>query len=794
MTGPALITAIVPVRLSKDRLYDEVERIERIINTLPAPYTVLIVDYGTDVLRAHELRTLAERYDVERVRVETGDEPFSVGAARDIGTQYAKTPLVMYHDIDFLMSRESYMKVVAECRLRGMPDNAYNFFALPGAYLTEDFTRTYLGLLEADDGQYADMLVHDGLMRADKTVYDTNTFAISAIVASRFHLLAIGGHDKSFTGHGAEDFELMHRLTSYYMKGPRPKNYYKNTRNNAILEFEGFRAYYALYGIELFQRGLVIAHLWHPRRKDVGYVGTPNQNRVSKMMEDYDKGSSFLMPMFDETSNERTLVLVNPGSRSARALRQVYPALGSYRVVPETSFTEPEQLVSFMDDEGFTRVLFLNPYGNEQRLSLYRGIKAAGKRFIAFDRGAYNDSWFLDTGGFLGESCSYLPEHWDKPISESDRETLNAWMTSLRSSDQTLEKNGSRMGQAQLRERLKVGDRKILFVALQRPSDTATIYFSGPCHDAYTFNTWVSELVAKVDPRKYAVVVKKHPLESARPNLENVYFASDDAHVDDLIQVADKVVVINSGVGLIALTHGKPVICCGQSFYCHPGLAWQARDKKELVALAQSDLAPDAETCARFVKYLTQDFYSFGQSTYAPSNQNGGNRIVEKIIFSDIRGVTPQPIKLGTIPKGINLDAPIFYSFGGREAIKNAKPTAVAALAVAAPVVKRAPVLPGNALELMRMGSKAFYSKDYPAAAQHFERACAVNKANPGYLRSAAEAMYKTGQVQKALVMLDQALSLSSGNKSIVRRKKEMQRSRLMRRILGERPFPIKVA
>lgn len=330
----ALITAIIPVRLSVDKLYDEVERIERIVATLPDAYTALIVDYGTGPERSGELRTVADRYGVELVRVETGDEPFSVGAARDIGTQHAKSPLVMYHDIDFLMSRETYLKVVAECRLRGMPDNAYAFFALPGAYLTEEFTERYLELLASDDGAYADMLVHDGLMRHDKSVYDTNTFAISAIVANRYHLLAIGGHDRSFKGHGAEDFELMHRLTSYNLKGPRTKDYYKNTKSNSILNYEGFRAYYALYGIELFQRGIVIAHLWHPRRKDVGYVGTNNQARVSDVMADYDKGRTFLMPLEDETSSEKTLVLVNPGTSPARALRHAYPAFGHYRVVP----------------------------------------------------------------------------------------------------------------------------------------------------------------------------------------------------------------------------------------------------------------------------------------------------------------------------------------------------------------------------------------------------------------------------------------------------------------------------
>lgn len=670
-----LITAIIPVRLSKDKLYDEPERISRIIATLPAPYVPLIVDYGTCDERAGELRDISQSTSTKLIRFETGDAPFSVGHARDIGTQHASTPLVMYHDIDFLLSTDSYMRVVAEARLRGMPDNAFAFFALPGAYLTPEFTNTYLELLASGDGAYADLLVHDGVVRHDKKVYEHSTFAISAIVASRYHLLAIGGHDKSFSGHGAEDFELMHRLCSYYMKGPRPRDYYKNTKNNSIQTYEGFRAFFALYGIDVFKRGIVISHLSHPRRADVGYVGTDNQNRVSQVMRDYDSGVLSLRPLDDETSSEKTLVMVNPGSSPARALRHAFPAFGRHIVIPESSFRTPDDLISHIRIEGFTRCFMLNPYGNTHRLGLYQALKAEGIPYIAYDRGGYNDSWFFDTKGFLGESGSYARELWDHPLTEEQKAETRNWIETQRRSSETLEKNGSRLGGEHLRHILKIGDRKVLFVALQRPSDTATVYFSGPCHDAETFNAWVSKLASEVDPRQFVVVVKKHPLESERPKIENVTFANDDAHIGDLIELSDKVVIINSGTGLIAATYDKPVICCGTAFYAHDGFAHRAESPEQLVQLAcQGDLTVDEETKLRFVRYLVKDFYSFGKSEYnsKSSDSTGATiRIVNRTLFSEIRGLTQKPITLGHIPQGISLDAPLFYSFGGRKAISS---------------------------------------------------------------------------------------------------------------------------
>lgn len=667
------ITAIIPVRLSADRLYDEPERISRIIATLPPEYDILIVDYGTLPDRAVELEIISRTTGCKLVRVETGDRPFSVGHARDIGAQNASTPLVIFHDIDFLLSRESYLRILKEAKLKGMPQNAYAWFALPGAYLTEQFTSTYIELHQKGDGEFADMLVHDGIFRKDNSIYTLNTYAISALVCNRFHLLAVGGHDKSFAGHGAEDFELMHRLTSYYMRGPRTRNYYTNTKKNDIKDYEGFRAFFALYGIDIFQRGLVISHLWHPRRVGNGYTGRDNQARVSEVIKEYDRGRQHLTPLEDLTSNELTLALVTPGSSSWKALRHAFPAMGRFKCIPENSFQTAISLVSFVETEGFTRVLFLNPYGNEHRLELYRTAKQSGLRIVTYDRGALNASWFFDQGGFLAESTSYDPAVWNKPISAEKKEETDKFLFDMRWSNETLERNGPPVGSDHLRQKLEIGDREVLFVALQRPSDTATIYFGGACDGADGFNEWIAYLAENVDPRRYVVVAKKHPLESTRPEIPNVKFTDDDTHINDLIELAQKVIVINSGTGLLAIAYGKPTICCGQAFYAHEGLARAATSKEELLGMAQGEAAVDNETRLRFLTYLISDFYSFGQSEYREIAQEGGSvrSMAQKVVYSDIRGLSEEPIRLGRTPPGVSLDAPLFFSFGGRDGIKN---------------------------------------------------------------------------------------------------------------------------
>lgn len=829
-----VITAVIPVRLSTDRLYDEPERIARIVATMPSGYVALIVDYGTGEERAGELRDLAAATGTKLVRVETGDQPFSVGHARDIGTQHAETPLILYHDIDFLLSPQGYERVLEETRLRGMPENAYSFFALPGVYLTEDFTRRYLDLFARGEAAFADTLAHDGVMRRDKSVYENHTYAISAIVASRYHLLAIGGHDKSFVGHGAEDFELLHRLASYAPRGPKTLNYYRNTMNNSIQRYEGFRAYFALYGIDAFQRGLQVAHLWHPRREDVSYLAPrhENQQRVSEVMADYDAGKSWVPPVEDIHSAERTLVLVKEEATPAvRALRHAFPAFGRYEMRREGDFANPDALLQTMDGQGFSRVFFLNPYGNAHRLSLYRGIKEAGRRFIVWDRGGLTDSWFFDPCGFLAESASYAPERWDKPLAEEDRAAILDWLIAQQDAE-TLEENGERIGGAVLRERLHLGDKKVVFAALQRPKDTATLHFAGPCGSAEGFNEWLAHLAATLDPADYAVLVKKHPLEVEAPDIPNVVFVDGGTHIQDLIEIAHAVTVINSGVGLIALGCGKPVVCCGDAYYAHPGLARTAASPAELVATVEEAVAPDAEKRLRFFHYLARNFYSFGKAKYvARKNQSGGgSRLASRIHFSTLRGLTETPVELGTPPNRVTARAPLYYSYGGAAAVKLASTPlkkivetgkeartrrdyeeAAAMFAIARDrdpenlsfqrqLLEIGVQRYGGVLEemlstsvqaLSEKGEAAFSRGDVAEASRIFEMLHLREPHNSRHLRCLAECYLQDGAKARAIRCLEQALALKPGEKGIVRRLEEIRRSWWQRLGRKEKPFPV---
>jgi hypothetical protein len=83
----------------------------------------------------------------------------------------------------------------------------------------------------------------------------------------------------------------------------------------------------------------------------------------------------------------------------------------------------------------------------------------------------------------------------------------------------------------------------------------------------------------------------------------------------------------------------------------------------------------------RFYRHLVFRLYSFGDAkTHRREEPDGSfQTITDRILFREIRGLTPEPIMLGSRPKELPLDSPIFFSFGGRNAIApSRKPAAQA--------------------------------------------------------------------------------------------------------------------
>ncbi|MNP27298.1 Capsule polysaccharide biosynthesis protein [compost metagenome] len=162
-------------------------------------------------------------------------------------------------------------------------------------------------------------------------------------------------------------------------------------------------------------------------------------------------------------------------------------------------------------------------------------------------------------------------------------------------------------------ERIKFeGD--YVFVALQIPTDTvaALAYITG------------AELVQTVAEHYLhtgvKVRVKRHPYcnsMTVQKTLDNLVKAGaieiSDASVHDLIADAKAVFTVNSGVGLEALLHQKPVVVTGDCDYSY-AVAAQPRSIDELKAALNRNL--------QFDNYRTQKLLNYYVNSYSMSSSS----------------------------------------------------------------------------------------------------------------------------------------------------------------------------
>lgn len=671
-----LLTVVIPLRLA-DGVYDGIVRLEMILGAIPYDiYDVVVVDYGTPASMAHKIAELcSDRTGAKLIRVDDGGDLFSIGAARDIGVQHSTTPVVMFNDIDFFATTQMYRRIYEEVIGRRMTENSFDFFCVPVMWLAEGEMQTFETLVKLNNYENLHFRYHSAAIERNNKVVETIAYGSSAIVATRANYLALGGHNKRFTGHGAEDYDLLHRLAHTSPRGPRTGNYYSDTKTNEITRYVGFRAFFATYGIDVFNRGIFFVHMWHPRRTMPNYFqSSRNFAILSETMAEFDKSGHQPSALADLTSDTKTLILVDPTARVSRSFRYALPYMGQHTMMPEANFQDATALMDYIKRNGITKVGFLNPYGNEHRQSLYRAIRKSKISYWTFDRGALPDSWFFDTNGFNADSSTYWAEHWDYPLSEEEKAFVEDKCSELRNSDATLEKNGARVGSQQLREIFGLSSQKVIFVPLQRPKDTVIKHFAGPVKNQRTFANWVGDIAEKLDPSEYVIVVKKHPLEQNIPKIPNVYIAPDETHVHDLLELCDKVLLINSGSGVLSMAFRKPVVYCGTPFYKVTGVNYSASSVQEAYSLVTRHLSYDKDRANRFLNHLWSRVYSFAQSSYDKIDKGNGVSIsiVNRLLYSELRGLTSEPVFLGKPKRGISLDAPLFGCFGGRSGIKEA--------------------------------------------------------------------------------------------------------------------------
>ena len=339
-------------------------------------------------------------------------------------------------------------------------------------------------------------------LNGDKESVQLLAPSTSFLVVDRLHYLSLGGHSLEFAGHGFEDFEFHHRLATEANRFHRPEDYYRDYGDWEMPEYRGFRSLFSLAGREALYANLIAIHLWHPRPRASGFyrARAENQVRLSEVMRAFDSRSTRPSPLVaSEVHDTKFLFFGHAGSSKAETLRDVFPLLGApFYVDDETlsssgQFFDARRCGESLDKHGISRVLFPNPYRNTVRRDLYQWCRAEKFPYVVFERGALPNSWFFDAQGFNADSGSYSRCHWDRVLSKCERDEVQGYIDWCLAGHETLEKQGDRLGAEALARRLGVVGKKVLFVPLQRPSDTVTVHMAGAAGGVSKFVAFIDE-------------------------------------------------------------------------------------------------------------------------------------------------------------------------------------------------------------------------------------------------------------------------------------------------------------
>lgn len=628
------LSVIIPFRC--ENLYSNYlfVRLQELIELLPNHNEIefMVVDSGSLPEVSSVIKELCVNNGITYIYQDTVGQPFSLGGCRDFGVQYAKGEAISFLDVDLRMSPSFWDGLLNLMRNWGISSFKKSFLAVPCLYLTQEGTEVFLSE-DNNENKYSQLYLE--YLQGKMENVESFAHCSSVMVVDKLHYLSIGGHNPEFNGHGYEDFELYHRLMVEEAAIPRANDYLKDTKTWNTSTYNGFRSQMTIIARPALALNLMVFHLWHPRPKQSSFYNpkklAENRERIFKSFSDFDKNKNHPKPLAtSECIQHNFLFFTTLNSNFFNCMRDLIPILGNPVCVNEFDYFDvnTEELSSNFFEMlhllNIKKIVFPNPYGNEGRKAIYDWCRENDFPYVVFERGALPDSWFLDAKGFNADSDTYKTINYDEGLTTSEFKKVQEYISHCVTNSEALEQQGNRVGGEALLHKLNISGKKVLFVPLQRPSDTVIKFFCGDVGSYNNFIRVIDDLAKVLKEFGWVTLVKKHPLETDLMTLKNAVYVPNDTHFLDLIEVSDACALINSGVGVYSMMMGKPCYIFGEAFYSIADVNYQVKaneylNKKAIHRLAckiaKNEFIFNQNKAYTFINFLINKFYSFGKST-----------------------------------------------------------------------------------------------------------------------------------------------------------------------------------
>jgi len=263
--------------------------------------------------------------------------------------------------------------------------------------------------------------------------------------------------------------------------------------------------------------------------------------------------------------------------------------------------------------------LIWNPYAylvsgkerHKKKLDFYTHCLKEKNMITVVERGALPNTIFVDGGGFLNDSLSYNETQWNYALDNFQVIKTAEFIKNFTYNKTSLEPQQERLNYNDFKDELFInGDKQVVFIPLQVHNDTVIKLWSDWVISIDNFIETIMTLVYN-NPDKI-FLIKQHPVERKNyniPLLPNIRIV-DNYHYKDLIEYSDKILTINSGIGLQAMMWLKPVIILGNAYYNISNVNYKVNDINETHLALNKDLTVDINKMRRFIYYLKFKFYS----------------------------------------------------------------------------------------------------------------------------------------------------------------------------------------
>lgn len=761
-----LLTVIITVRAAQH--YDMIGRLynRKLDTEIPGSVSFLVVDESSDKGDASRLAKVCRELAFTYVRAESDKSTFCAATARNAGAVAARSKFIMHEDVDLFPYPGFYKALIDEITVQGLHQSSDRFITIPALYLSECATvRAICGELSKNE------ILHDFLTGG--ALVDTYLPASSAIIVDRMYYLSIGGYNTRFNGWGLEDLEFAYRLTrsASTFLSPAEHRWLIETGYSTSSTYRGWRAQFRLHGELLSRKGLFVFHAHHPRNDSWRNKELHAHNKLvfSHSIERFDREGHFLPPLPAE-ENGRSLIFGNNPLAFSPAL---LPLWGNVEVKGERDFAETT-IVDYVLENRIDRVILTDPYANVKSLSVYKQIRDASVPFVVVGRGALPNSVFIDDTGFCYDSTRYRSEHWPSTLDADRLRRVKNYI--LSETESHVVPQSMPLGASATHQRLGIpSGKKVLLIPFQSRSEMG---LTGNVGSFDNFIELVSQVTKRLPP-DWAVILKERPLSDCQETVPEAFDAGD-IHINDLLAIANYVLVMNSSVGVLSVLFDRPVIHTGSAFYADPGLNRNAATADQVLELLERGFEVDQNSRYRFLSYLIEDFYSFG-NVVAPESQvrDSDPTTTDQIDYYRVNLLGARIVDTSSKQRFVDINAPVYDPFREWICSQNYQE--------AATDVKSAPRHPREAAKRARW---AYHRGEYEEAARLFDHATHLAPNKPTHFREAAESFFALGDLDAALSRLQIAQQLSPNNKSISRRLREMKRPRWLQ--FASKPFPIK--